>query len=516
MKKITLLLFCFLSFPYLGVAQDTCAAATAITAGSYNINTIDGTEGTTVICSGGTTTGVAAEWYTYTPTASGSATVTSNILPENVNGDTRLHIYEGTCGALVCVTGSDDVDYTGGNYLSEVTFNTTANTTYYIVWDNRWSSFGFQFDLTEAASVCIEPTNFVGNGSSSSTFDVIWTDINTGSTTWEIEWGTDGFAQGTGTTVSNIATANYQFTGLTPNTLYDFYIRANCDGSNGDSNWVGPVGFRSARDCTASVTYPYSQNFADGTILDCWLIENADATSPVWSYNTEVNDLDGDGTNDSFMAVFPQATTEVTKNDWLFSKKMDMTTANNYAIDVLYNAFDLNTTSNESFELYITDSQSSTATYQSLLGTYTSITQSGVFGDNTGNDLITQAYTATETFNPPSNGTYYVAIRATTTASPNLFMVFNLAVTETPNLSVEEFSVDNFKHFTNYDTNTLTLKASSNMSGFKLFNSLGQQVLHSKLSTNVHEVNLNNFDTGIYFAKVNIENSTKTFKILIK
>ncbi|MFK7750748.1 MAG: T9SS type A sorting domain-containing protein [Kordia sp.] len=514
MKKITLLLLFSLFFTFKGIAQDTCATATAITAGTYTVTAVNGTEGTTTICSGATTTGAAAEWYTYTPLTSGSATVSSNILPDNLNGDTRLQIYEGICGALVCVSGSDDVDYPGGNYLSEATFNTVANTTYYIVWDNRWSSSGFDFTLTEAAAVCIEPSGFVAGASTSTTFDLSWTDTNTGTPTWEIEWGADGFTQGTGTLVSNIATPNYVFMGLTPNTNYDFYIRTNCGGSNGDSNWVGPIGFRSQRDCSASATFPFSEDFSDGTILDCWGFEDADMISPIWQFNSNVNDLDGDGADDNFMVVFPQAATEVAKNDWLFSKKMDMTTINTYGIQVTYNAFDLNTVSDESFELYITDGQSSTATYQLLLGTYTNITQSGDFGDNTGNDLITQAYNATETFTPPSDGTYYVAVRATTTNSANLLIVLGLDVTET--LGVEEFDASNFQHFINYDTKVLTMQASENMSNFILYNSLGQQVLNSELSTNVHEIDINRLDAGVYFAKVSINDKTETFKILMK
>lgn len=513
MKKITLL-FYFLIFTTVAIAQDTCLGATPITAGTYNVTTVDGTQGTTTICSGGTTTAAAAEWYTYTPTSSGSATVSSDILPTNMNGDTRLHIYEGTCGALVCVAGSDDVDYPGGNYLSEATFNTTANTTYYIVWDNRWSSFGFEFTLTEAMAVCIDPSGFVADDSTSTTFDLSWTDTNTGTPTWEIEWGADGFTQGTGTFVSNIMTPSYQFTGLTANTNYDFFIRTNCDGSNGDSSWVGPIGFRSQRDCTGAATFPYSENFADGTVLDCFAFEDADMMSPIWSYNTDTNDLDGDGTNDSFMVVFPQAATEVAKDDWLFSEKLDMTTINTYGIEVVYNAFDLNSASDESFELYITDDQTSTAPFQSLLGTYTGITQSGVFGDNTGNDLITQAYSTTVDFVPPSDGTYYIAMRATTTNSPNLLMLLNLAVTET--LDVEEFNASNFQHFINYDTKVLTLQASENMSNFILYNTIGQEILNTELTQTTHEVSLNTVDAGVYFAKISINNKTKTFKILVK
>jgi hypothetical protein len=54
-------------------------------------------------------------------------------------------------------------------------------------------------------------------------------------------------------------------------------------------------------------------------MLDCWAFEDADASSPAWGYNTGNNDLDGDGTNDSFMALFPKSATELVKDDWIFS-----------------------------------------------------------------------------------------------------------------------------------------------------------------------------------------------------
>ena len=84
------------------------------------------------------------------------------------------------------------------------------------------------------------------------------------------------------------------------------------------------------------------------------------------------------------------------------------------------------------------------------------------------------------------------------------------------NQNAQKFGADNFKHFINYDTNTLTIQASEKMSNFVLFNSLGQQVMNSALSTNSHEVDLSAVDAGVYFAKVNAENKTKTFKILVK
>lgn len=520
MKKITLLFILCLTFNFVSYAQDTCLTATPITAGTYTVAAVNGTEGTTIICSGGTTAAAAAEWYSYTPTVDGSATISSNILPANMNGDTRIQVYQGTCGALSCFAGSDDVDYPGANYLSEVTFNTTANVTYIIAWDNRWSSFGFEFTLTEAAAVCIDPSGFLADDSTTTTFDLSWTDSNTGTPTWEIEWGADNFTQGNGTLISNILTANYQFTALTPNTNYDFFIRANCGGSNGDSAWVGPVGFRSQRDCSNSAAFPYSENFVDGTILDCWEIENIDATttSP-WTLNTGTNDLDGDGVEDNFMVIFPQAATELVKNDWLFSNKMGMVAGSSYDISVLYNGFDFNTTTaNESFELIVVDEQSSTAAFQSVIGTYSGITQSGAFGDATGNDLVTQAYTANETFTPTSSGVYYVAVRATTpapAASASLFMLFNLSVNGAT-LGVEDFgNKPKMSVYPNPANDIVNIKTELTIDSIEVVNMLGQTVktIEGKTITN-NTINVSAFKSGLYFLNITAEGKKQTIKII--
>ena len=95
--------------------------------------------------------------------------------------------------------------------------------------------------------------------------------------------------------------------------------------------------------------YPYSESFVDVTMLDCWAFEDADASSPTWNYNTDTNDLDGDGTSDSFMVLFPQSATELVKDDWMFSARVGMVAGTSYNVSVLYNGFDFNTTTAVSY-----------------------------------------------------------------------------------------------------------------------------------------------------------------------
>ncbi len=131
------------------IAQNSCAGAQVISAGTYVISEINGANG------GACSTSTMAEWYAYTPTANYTVTVSSD-LPVNICKDTYLNIYTGTCAGLVCFASDDDsgtLQCNSGNtnsWLSKETFDVTAGTTYYIAWENRYSAVGFTFTLTEA------------------------------------------------------------------------------------------------------------------------------------------------------------------------------------------------------------------------------------------------------------------------------------------------------------------------------------------------------------------------------
>ncbi|WP_313807239.1 FG-GAP-like repeat-containing protein [Flavobacterium sp.] len=143
MKKITLFfLFLITSWSFYG--QDTCATAQTITAGTHVVSAVNGSQVPTPICAAnGAGSTNAGEWYKYTPSTTYNVTVTSSIAPYI---DTRVHIYTGSCGALVCAGGDDDA---GASLTSTANFLAMAGTTYYIAWDNRWSASGFTFQLIE-------------------------------------------------------------------------------------------------------------------------------------------------------------------------------------------------------------------------------------------------------------------------------------------------------------------------------------------------------------------------------
>ncbi len=126
-----------------------CFSATTITAGTTTVAAID-EENITSNCS----TASLAKWYAYTPTQNLMLTITSD-LEVNLCKDTNFSVYTGTCPtALNCINSDDNSGIlvcTNDNLsnLSKKTFEVNAGTTYYIVWDNKWSADGFDFQLIE-------------------------------------------------------------------------------------------------------------------------------------------------------------------------------------------------------------------------------------------------------------------------------------------------------------------------------------------------------------------------------
>src|SRR5690606_36136991 len=76
--------------------------------------------------------------------------------------------------------------------------------------------------VTTACIPCDAPTNLTATNITSVSATLGWTSDGNN---FDIEWGTQGFTQGSGTLVTDIATNSYNLTNLDYNTQYQFYIR---------------------------------------------------------------------------------------------------------------------------------------------------------------------------------------------------------------------------------------------------------------------------------------------------
>jgi Secretion system C-terminal sorting domain len=106
------------------VTYDICQGAISVSCGSsYNGSTIGATTtGNPATC--GTAVTTAGVWYVLA--GNGNAVVAD--LCTGLSYDNKLSVYSGSCGALACIAGNDDVCGLGAT----VTFNTTIGINYYI------------------------------------------------------------------------------------------------------------------------------------------------------------------------------------------------------------------------------------------------------------------------------------------------------------------------------------------------------------------------------------------------
>lgn len=411
MKKITLLILAIVTFQF-NYAQNTCATAVSITPGTYSVAIVNGTEIPTPECAANAADPdprTAGEWYSYTASVDGIANITSDVAG-TASDDTRVHIYEGSCGSLVCLGGNDDISAT--NYLSDATFPITMGTTYIIAWDDRWNNAGFNFTLTET-----------------------------------------------------------------------------------------PV------DCSTSS--PYSYDFSDfNQFIACYLREDSNLDGTTWGYNNG-NDFDGDTVNDPVGLIFPP-NPSVDKDDWLFLPVFNGVANADYELTVVYNVFNNPVPGSESFDLVVLDSPSSGATTQTVIGSYTGITQAGAGVP----DLLPNAYSSSATYTPTADGDFYFAIHATTPqANSAIITLFSISVSET--LSVNEFESNTFTQKYNKFDETLMLESSNiAFTNIEVYSILGQQVISKPLNNITETIDVSTLNNGVYLAKVSINGNSKTIKFV--
>jgi len=96
--------------------------------------------------------------------------------------------------------------------------------------------FGSTTDFTLsviAPPSCLPVTNLSTSNITFTTADVSWDSQGT-ETSWIVEWGTPGFSPGTGAEIGSttVSSTNVSLTGLTAETNYDVYVRADCENSD--------------------------------------------------------------------------------------------------------------------------------------------------------------------------------------------------------------------------------------------------------------------------------------------
>jgi hypothetical protein len=134
-------------------------------------------------------------------------------------------------------------------------------------------NYGFCFDSPTIVSStppnCPAPTALAATFTNNSAV-LSWTE-NGSATIYNVEYGANGFTQGTGTLLTGVSNS-YNLSPLTANTAYSYYVQADCGGAAGTSTWAGPFNFTTLfdppanDDCSGAVGLTVNSDFACGTV----------------------------------------------------------------------------------------------------------------------------------------------------------------------------------------------------------------------------------------------------------
>ncbi len=171
--------------------------------------------------------------------------------------------------------------------------------------------------IIEAPS-CIPPSSLGATNVGTTTADLFWS--TGGAANWNVEYGSVGFALGSGTRMA-VTNDTLALTGLSASSTYDFYVQDSC-GVGDVSSWSGPYTFVTL--CGVIVP-PSLEDFNNGFPPNCW--EQADGGTPSTAVGTLGTSAWGD---DGFGNVGTSGAARINlwnlgDEDWILSPFYDLT-----------------------------------------------------------------------------------------------------------------------------------------------------------------------------------------------
>lgn len=186
---------------------------------------------------------------------------TYNLATEYTYIYATLSIYDGvgTDGTLLFQSTSDSLIGTLP-LVESTTGSLTLRLTDHLRYDGG-------IDLTVNCSNCQKPVNLRVDSTGPFSAKLVWTETASASS-WDVEYGPEGFTPGTGTQV-HVTDTFCTVTGITIGSIKDFYVRSSCEQGQ-TSSWTGPLTYFSAPNTPSMFTVPLNRTSAmrtcDGTL----------------------------------------------------------------------------------------------------------------------------------------------------------------------------------------------------------------------------------------------------------
>jgi Secretion system C-terminal sorting domain/Fibronectin type III domain len=490
-------------------AQDTCDSPLDLGAGITAVGAINGDYEVTAGAGACWNTAAqapatpSAEWYIITADENSmiriNTNLASNVAPNSV--DTRISVYTGECGNLVCYAGNDDVNDT--NFRSDFTFPAASGEFYYVAFDNAWSSAGFNVEVTITPTTCFSintATLVLTEDPTETTVGIGW-DAPIGEPgAYRIEYGLIGFTPGSADgTVVTVNENQIMIDDLEPSTEYEFYITSVC-GLGDETEAIGPIRFSTV---FLPADLPYYYSF-ESPLLGGWGAITAQNAGGPWE---AMSDADEDWEAQDGDTAMAAGAFGVAMDTWLFSRGINLT-ANEEVTVGYYLRKRVGAGAGATNNVVVTVGQDVTAADQTeVLETY------NAFGTSDAWEF------QTTTFTPDATGVYFFGFHCTSPAmaqanfgwiTVDSFYVDATAGTNNPIAS--QLSI-----FPNPATNVINVANADNIlvNGVQITDLNGRIVKSVKFNgVTEAQVNVSDLANGMYMMTVTSDKGTMTQKIV--
>jgi hypothetical protein len=187
------------------------------------------------------------------------------------NGDVMVNTYQTGMGAVVLgapFVTAETITSAACSPVNRSFVPTTTGTYYFIV---RVSNniapqyLGFDDFMLDLSPACSAPIDLQAVNITQTGATLAWTPGGA-ETAWEFVYGESPLLSPPGPGSATTSNTLNQLSGLTSNTLYQYYARANCDGEF--SAWAGPHSFSTL--CDEISSFPWAESFEDTWPPLCW------------------------------------------------------------------------------------------------------------------------------------------------------------------------------------------------------------------------------------------------------
>ena len=319
-----------------------------------------------------------------------------------------------------------------------------------------------------SAVACPTPSALTATAITTSGATLGWT-IGCSETVWDVHVDVAGAGAPT-TNISNeaITTNPLVVSTLTDNTAYEFYVRANCGGTDGTSTWAGPFAF------TTLSLPPANDNCATAQVL---------TPGGVFADNAVV------GTN-----LGATDATEIAP------------TCGGYSGEEVWYSVTVPASGSITIEC---DTNTGTAITDTGLAVFSgacgALTQVGC-SDDEGNGAFSMVSLTGRT---PGE----VLLVSVWEYGGGTFGTFKVSAYDA-SLSNDSFDNANFKAYPNPVKDILNLSYSTEISSVRIINLLGQEVVFANVNATSTQVDMSQLSAGAYIVNVTVGDTIKTIKVV--